>query len=139
MKGTLLAAALCAVLGTGCPTVDLGETPTEPGACRPDRAYFEDVMWPDFFAPDDEARSCVDEAACHRIEDGRSALRFETAEPIDQNHNYDVITRFLNCGAPEASSALTKPLDGIDEHGGGELFGAGSAPEETFLGWFALE
>ena len=138
MKGALLALALCSVLATGCPTVDLGETPAEPGSCRPDRAYFENTMWPEFFAPADEARSCVDEAACHRIEDGRSALRFET-NPLDQNRNYDVVTRFLNCGAPEASSALTKPLDGVDPHGGGELFGAGSAPEETFLEWFALE
>jgi hypothetical protein len=102
-------------------------------------AYYEDVMWPEFFSPPDEARSCVAAAACHRIEDGRSALRLETAAPIDQRRNYDVITRFLDCGAPEASSALTKPLDGVDPHGGGELFGPGSEPEGTFLGWFTLE
>ena len=130
MKRSLVALATCALAGTGCPTVDLGETPVSPGACRPDPAYFRDVMWPDFFAPQDAARSCVAAAACHRVEDGRSALRLETAEPIDQDHNYDVATRFLDCGAPEASSMLTKPLIGIDPHGGGDLFAAGSSPEE---------
>lgn len=138
MKWSLIALAACAVLEAGCPTVDLGETPASPGSCRPDRAYFEDVLWRDFLAPADEARSCVDEAGCHRIEDGRSALRLET-QPIDHDHNYDVVTRFLDCGAPEASSALTKPESGIDPHGGGELFGPGSEPAETFLAWFALE
>jgi hypothetical protein len=135
----LLALATCGLIETGCPTVDLGETPVSPGACRPDQAYFGDTMWPQFFAPGDEARSCVAMSGCHRIEDGRSALRLESEEPIDQGHNYDVVTRFLNCGSPESSSVLTKPLAGIDAHGGGELFGAGSEPEATFLGWFDLE
>jgi len=96
-------------------------------------------MWPGFFAPSDEARSCIDAAGCHRVEDGRSALRLVTTEPIDHRRNYEVVARFLNCGAPEASSALTKPLGGVDPHGGGELFASGSEPEETFLGWFALD
>jgi hypothetical protein len=139
VKRSLLALVTCAVSGTGCPTVDLGETPVSPGACRPDPAYYEDVMWPEFFAPGDEARSCVAAAACHRVEDGRSALRFATTEPVDHDRNYDVVTRFLDCGAPEASSALTKPRGGVDPHGGGDLFGPGSGPEGTFLGWFALE
>jgi hypothetical protein len=139
VKRLLVALATCALAGTGCPTVDLGETPVSPGACRPDPGYFRDVMWTEFFAPAAEARSCVDASACHRVEDGRSALRLETAEPVDQDHNYDVVTRFLDCGSPEASSALTKPLEGIDPHGGGELFAPGSEPEATFLAWFALE
>ena len=134
----MLALLLCALAGTGCPTVDLGETPVSPGSCRPDATYFSDVMWPEFFAPADEALSCVAAGGCHRAEDGRSALRLESAEPIDQARNYDVVTRFLNCGAPEASSALTKPLDGVDPHGGGDLFGSGSGPESTFLQWFEL-
>jgi hypothetical protein len=135
----VLALLLCALAGTGCPTVDLGEAPVSPGSCRPDATYFRDVMWSEFFAPADEAVSCVAAGACHRVEDGRSALRLETTEPLDQARNYDVVTRFLNCGAPEASSALTKPLDGVDPHGGGDLFGVGSGPESTFLQWFELE
>ncbi len=136
---SLLALVTFALPASGCPTVDLGETPVSPGSCRPDPAYYQDVMWPEFFAPGDEALSCVAAAACHRIEDGRSALRLATTEPVDHDGNYDVIIRFLNCGAPEASSALTKPLDGVDPHGGGELFQPGSGPEATFLEWFALE
>jgi hypothetical protein len=96
-------------------------------------------MWPEFFAPADEARSCVASAGCHRVEDGRSALRLETADPVDQDHNYDRVTRFLDCGAPEASPALTKPLEGVEPHGGGDVFGAGSEPEATFLAWFELD
>jgi hypothetical protein len=139
LKKSLLALMTCAVSGTGCPTVDLGETPVSPGDCRPDLAYYEDVMWPEFFAPADDTVSCVAAGGCHRVEDGRSALRLSTSEPVDHGGNYDVVTRFLNCGAPEASSALTKPLDGVDPHGGGELFQRGSGPEATFLEWFALE
>ena len=119
----------------GCPTVDLGETPVSPGSCRPDPAYFRDTLWPEFIDPPDTAQSCVGESGCHRVEDGRSALRFAT-DPIDDNRNYDVMTRFLNCGAPEASTALTKPLSGVDSHGGGDLFAPGSDPENVFLDWF---
>jgi len=126
----------CAVAGAGCPTVDLGDTPVSPGSCRPDPSYYRDVIWPDFIAPPDDARSCVAASGCHRIEDGRSALRL-TTDPVDDNRNYDNFTRFLNCGAPEASPALTKPLSGVDPHGGGDLFSSGSDPETTFLEWFA--
>jgi hypothetical protein len=96
-------------------------------------------MWSDFFAPADDALSCVSASGCHRVEDGRSALRLETSEPVDLDSNYDVVIRFLNCAAPEASSALTKPESGMDPHGGGDLFQPGSGPEATFLEWFALE
>jgi hypothetical protein len=126
----------CAVGGAGCPTVDLGDTPVSPGSCRPDPAYYRDVIWPDFVSPPDDARSCVAASGCHRIEDGRSALRL-TTDPVDDNRNYDNFTRFLNCGAPEASPALTKPMSGADPHGGGDLFNPGDDPESTFLEWFA--
>ncbi|HEY8146802.1 MAG TPA: hypothetical protein VIG06_29180 [Kofleriaceae bacterium] len=128
----------CAMGSAGCPTVDLGETPVSPGSCRPDPAYYRDVIWPDFVDVADTTKSCVGDAACHRIEDGRSALRF-TTNPVDDNRNYDNMTRFLNCGAPEASAALTKPLSGVDPHGGGDLFTPGSDPETTFLEWFATQ
>jgi len=139
VKKSLLALVTCALSGAGCPTVDLGETPVSPGACRPDPAYFADVMWPEFFSPADQTVSCVGDSGCHRVEDGRSALRFATSEPIDFDGNYDVVIRFLNCAAPEASAALTKPEGGVDPHGGGDLFQPGSGPEATFLQWFALE
>lgn len=128
----------CALGSAGCPTVDLGETPVSPGSCRPDPGYYRDVIWPEFIAPPDVSVSCVGDAGCHRIEDGRSALRFTTT-PIDDNRNYDNLTRFLNCGAPEASAALTKPLSGVDPHGGGDLIDPGSSTETTFLEWFATQ
>ena len=135
----LAALVACAVTGAGCPTVDLGETPVSPGACRPDPAYFRDVLWDEYLAPADTARSCVGAGGCHRLEDGRSALRLHTGDPVDHARNYDVVTRFLSCGAPEASSLLTKPLAGQDPHGGGDLFEPGSDAETAFLQWFVLD
>ncbi|HUS63730.1 MAG TPA: hypothetical protein VMZ28_04265 [Kofleriaceae bacterium] len=128
---------LLALGSAGCPTVDLGETPVSPGSCRPDPGYYRDVMWPEFFDPPDSSRSCVAEPGCHRQEDGRSAMRLvEPDSDSDHMRNYDVVTRFLDCGAPESSTALTKPLSDVDPHGGGDLFDRGSEPEDAFLMWF---
>jgi hypothetical protein len=122
-------------LVAGCPTVDLGENPPDPGTCRPDPAYYRDILWPEYLAPADTALSCVDAAGCHARDDGRSALRLVT-DPVDHGANYQVVIRFLNCGAPESSSLLTKPQSGVDPHGGGDLFGPGSDPTITFMQWF---
>jgi hypothetical protein len=118
--------------------VDLGETPVSPGACRPDPAYYRDTIWPEMIAPGDTARSCVSQGGCHQLENGRSAFRVSVSEPIDHDSNYNVVTRFLNCGTPEASPLLTKPLSGVDPHGGGDLITPGSNVEGDFLMWFAL-
>lgn len=136
-RDALFVAAALALL-TGCPTVDLGEEPAAPGACRPDPAYFRDTLWPEFIessaAPE---RSCIVAAGCHDADNnGRSSLRFQTAEPVDFQLNYDVITRFLNCATPPASPALTKPQEGVVSHGGGDLFADDSAAATTFLQWF---
>lgn len=138
MARSLLVCAV-ALLG-GCPTVDLGEEPAAPGACRPDPIYFEDVIWPEFVTGGgDPTVSCVGASGCHDAgNSARSSLRFDTAEPIDFAGNYDVLTRFLNCASPEASAALTKPQSGLDAHGGGDLFDAASAPATAFLQWFEL-
>lgn len=133
-----LAGSALALLAAGCPTIDLGEEPVSPGSCRPDPAYYRDVVWPEYIAPADEARSCVAAGGCHQQENGRSALRLSVAEPIDHDGNYNVVTRFLNCASPDASSLLTKPLSGVDVHGGGDLLDPGSMPEQIFLDWFAL-
>jgi hypothetical protein len=129
-------AAVLLVGLAGCPTVDLGEAPVSPGACRPPPAYFEATLWPELIAPADLARSCVGQAGCHRIEDGRSALRL-TTDPLDLAQNYTVVSRFLDCGEPESSSFLTKPMAEVDPHGGGDLFPRGGAEEQLFLDWFA--
>ncbi len=127
-----------ALLG-GCPTVDLGEMPVSPGACRPDPIYFEEFIWPEFIAPADTSKSCVAEGGCHQLENGRSAFRVSMSTPIDFAENYRVTTRFLNCGTPSASALLTKPLSGLDSHGGGDQFAPGSEPELVFLDWFVSE
>ena len=58
--------------------------------------------------------------------------------PANVNHdeNYTIVSRFLSCGAPESSPMLTKPLSGVDPHGGEDLFMPGSEAEQTFLDWF---
>lgn len=127
------------VLLTGCPTVDLGELPVSPGACRPDPVYFEANIWPLFIDTGDPMTSCVGEGGCHQLENGRSAFRVSVTQPIDYSANYNVVTRFLNCGTPSASPILTKPLRGVDSHGGGDLFGDNDAGVQIFLDWFIIE
>jgi hypothetical protein len=141
MRNPVIALAL-AVCGGGCPTVDLGDAPAAPAACRPDPLYFQDILWAEFLSPASEpARSCVDQAGCHDMgNSARSSFQLQVApEPIPQavhDQNYRVTTRFINCGTPEQSSLLTRPLSGTDTHGGGDLFAPGSSPETVFLQWF---
>ncbi len=139
LGATAAAALMACTLLSACPTVDLGETPVSPGACRPDPAYFEEFLWPEFIDTADAEKSCVADGGCHQLENGRSAFRVSVNAPIDFAANYNVTTRFLNCGTPGASSLLTKPLTGVDSHGGGDLFSPGSESELVFLDWFALE
>jgi hypothetical protein len=82
------------------------------------------------------AKTCVGRSGCHGEADGRSALRLDNTDPIDFTRNYQVVTRFLNCGTPEASSLYTKPLTGEDPHGGGDLFGGADPAAAVFLAWF---
>lgn len=127
-----------AVFSLGCPTVDLGDVPPDPGQCRPDPGYYEDVIWPEFLAPAAAPeRSCVNDAGCHRVADGRSALRLAD-NPVDHDANYSVVTRFLNCGTPDASPLFTKPVSGVDAHGGGDLFAPADQTSTVFLQWFEL-
>ena len=132
----LSALALAAPLAlAGCPTVDLGDNPPDPGVCRPDRGYFDSTIWPMYLRPTDEARSCV-KSGCHGDVRGVSALRLDSTEPIDLARNYSVATRFLNCGTPEASLLFTKPLRGLEAHGGGDIFADVDAQADAFRGWF---
>ncbi|WP_045118884.1 hypothetical protein [Haliangium ochraceum] len=135
-----IAASVLVVGLAGCPTVDLGDTPPDPGQCRPDRGYFEDVIWPSYIAPDDAALSCVDAAGCHRDSDGRSGFRVRVpraGEAVDFSSNYDSVVFFLNCSDPGASRMLTKPQSGLVDHAGGDIFAGNSASAEAFLDWFA--
>ena len=131
--------ALAALLGLwtlgGCPTVDLGDNPPDPGVCRPPRDYFDTMIWPEYLAPTDEARSCV-KGGCHGDVRGVSALRLDSTPPIDLARNYSVATRFLNCGTRDASPLFTKPLRGIEAHGGGDVFGGDDNQADVFRMWF---
>ncbi|RMH44695.1 MAG: hypothetical protein D6689_01830 [Deltaproteobacteria bacterium] len=134
-----VAAAWAAAFAAGCPTVDLGQEPPAPALCRPDRAYFDTELWPNLIAAPDAPYNCVAAGGCHERASGRSALRLivnDPPSPGDLQQNYDVVTRFLNCGTPGASPFLTKPLAGVDPHGGGDLIEPGSMAEEIFCAWF---
>ncbi|MBA3392208.1 MAG: hypothetical protein H0T89_06170 [Deltaproteobacteria bacterium] len=131
--------ALVPLLG-GCPTVDLGDTPTDIGLCNPAGGieYFEAMIWPEFVRPADTMKGCTRTGGCHD-EAGGNALGFRT-QPVDFAFNYRQAQVFLNCGTPEASQLLTKPRAGLDAHGGGDLFVAGNAADDaavaSFLAWF---
>lgn len=127
---------LLLVAASGCPTVDLGDSPPQPGACRPDKAMFVDEVWPEALAPADETLSCVT-ADCHAKTTGRSALRLIPDPQSDSEHdqNYEATIRFLNCGTPRASALITKPVAGQTAHGGGDLWTYGEAPADLVEMW----
>jgi hypothetical protein len=118
----------------GCPTVDLGDTPTDIGLCNPagGASYFQDQIWPSFVVRTDPDRSCA-KSGCHVA--GGNGLDFPI--PVDYPAAYRRTQIYLNCGTPEASLFLTKPLAGIDPHGGGDLFpNTSDAAVQIFLAWF---
>ena len=144
--GNVFAFLLLMALVPACPTVDLGDNPPEPGICRPDRSYFISTIWPQYIAPEAPMRSCVAQAGCHRLNDGSSSLRLEVdpgnPEAVDLGGAYDVVTRFLNCGVPESSPLLTKPLVGVDSHAGGDFIDPNDPNDpqySVFLEWFRME
>lgn len=119
---------------TGCPTVDLGDTPTEVGLCNPAGGvdYFETQIWPTFVTRPNPMQTCA-RSTCHIA--GGNGLDFP--DPIDYGVAYRRVQLFLNCGTPEASVFLTKPLGGIEPHGGGDIFPNDSDPAvQIFIDWF---
>ena len=91
-------------------------------------------------------RSCIAQGGCHRVVDGTSSLQLEVdpsmPDAVDFSAAYNVVTRFLNCGAPESSSFLTKPLIGIDNHGGGDFIDPNDPDDpqyRVFLDWFIMQ
>lgn len=130
---SLVAVALLA----GCPTVDLGDTPSDIGLCNPPGGldYFTAEVWPNFIRPTDGTVGCTRPGGCHN-EAGGNALGFRT-NPPDMAFNYRQTQIYLNCGQPEASDLLTKPLAGMDPHGGGDLIPSVTDPAAVvFINWF---
>jgi hypothetical protein len=133
---SLVAKAACLGLTflAGCPTVDLGDTPTEIGLCNPAGGvqYFQDQIWPNFIVRTDPKTSCA-QASCHVA--GGNGLDFPM--PVDYSAAYKRTQIYLNCGTPDASLLLTKPLAGVEPHSGGEIFPSENDPAvQIFLGWF---
>lgn len=133
----LLWMALGPLLLAGCPTVDLGDTPSDITLCNPagGREYFDTVIWPDYIKPNDPVRGCTRAGGCHN-EAGGNAPNFRTM-PVDLAFNYRQAQGYLNCGQPMASDLLTKPLTGINAHGGGDLIAPNDPSVQLFLDWFA--
>lgn len=125
----------CAVITllAGCPTVELGDTPTEIGLCNPAGgvAYFEQQIWPNIVTRSFGGRTCA-QAGCHIA--GGNGLDYPAV--VDYPSAYRRTQLYLNCGTPAASLFLTKPLAGIDPHGGGDLFPNGDPSVQVFLDWF---
>ena len=126
----------------GCPTVDFGQTPSDIGVCNPNGGpeYFETVIWPQYIRS--PATSCgpakdlpcdCAQSKCHG---GSRDPNFDTTLPIDYTAMYRLSQQYLVCGAPTASPFLTRPLAGIDGHGGGDLFTKSDPQYQVFIDWF---
>jgi hypothetical protein len=123
----------------GCPTVDLGDTPADIGLCNPTEgeSYFEMQVWPMYIDRGGGTSSCIRTGGGCHDQNGGNALSFAT-QPIDFKANFRAAQVYLNCGTPEMSELLTKPLQGIDDpHGGGNIFTTVNDPAvQIFLAWF---
>jgi hypothetical protein len=134
---TPLAGLLLAL--SGCPTVELGDTPADIGTCQPNGGveYFAQTIWPSYLAiatPLDTTHTCLD-SSCHGHGGAAGGLGFDTANPGSLS-NYRIAQVKLDCEAPMVSMLLTRPLAGIDFHGGGDLFRTTDPQYQAFLGWF---
>jgi hypothetical protein len=118
----------------GCPTVDLGDTPTDIGVCNPAGGlqYFQDQIYPNYMVRDNGNTSCR-RAGCHVA--GGNGLDYPAQ--VDFAADYRRTQVQLNCGSPEASPFLIKPLAGIEPHGGGDIFRSlDDDAVKIFLDWF---
>ena len=95
-----MAVALLAL--SGCPSVDLGDTPPDIGLCNPVRGqpYFDSDIWPTYLNSPDPTKQCT-QSGCHD-QNGKSSLRFMT-DPVDLEANYKAAQIELDCDVPDAS------------------------------------
>jgi hypothetical protein len=125
------------LLLSGCPTVDLGEFPDDVSLCNPPGGidYFTANIYPTFLKADDTATGCTQDAGCHN-QGGGTALNLNIGASRDDVLNFRNSQVFLNCGTPEMSVMLTKPISGIEPHGGGDLYMMSDMEVAVFLAWF---
>lgn len=129
------AAAAYALALTACPSVDLGDTPSDISACYPAKgmAYFTSDIEPRYLQLGDPA-GCARTSMCHDA--GGHAPVLDRIDPIDHATNFKAVQLKLDCGSPMASPLFTKPLAGVDGHGGGDLFDINDPKVQVFLAWF---
>src|SRR5262245_46428931 len=77
------ASAACCVLAlTACPTVDLGDTPSDIGSCNPAKGidYFKSDIEPKYLQLTDTTTGCARNTMCH---DQSHGLALDRTDPID--------------------------------------------------------
>jgi hypothetical protein len=121
----------------GCPTVDLGDTPEGIASCNPmgGLPYFQDQIWPMYLNSSDPTKTCI-RSGCHDKTDSAGGMGYDPTVPIDYADNYAVAQVQLSCGNPTSSLLLTKPLDQMSGHGGGQIFTMSDPEYSIFLNWF---
>ena len=143
VRAVELLLAGCTLALAGCPTVDLGDTPPDIGLCNPKGGldYFQNRMWPEYLnkmttdcGPNKNLSCNCAQSSCHG--NGSSAGGLGFGNPTDFPTNYRAAQTFLNCGTPDQSLLLTKPLAGVEGHGGQDLFTMSDDQYKVFMGWF---
>jgi hypothetical protein len=126
--------ACCVLTLAGCPTVDLGDPPADIGQCNPAMGlpYFMTQIQPSYLKIGDATNGCAQSSFCHAEAHGLAL----DPTGMDVQANYRVSQGYLNCGDAMASPFLTRPLAGIDGHGGGDLFTTSDPQYMIFLNWF---
>ena len=129
----------------GCPVVDLGETPPGIGVCDPNGNidYFKTMMWDGYIhntatncGPSHNMSCDCARSGCHLAPGGAGGLGFSLNVPQDFPLDYQAAQHELICGTPDASKLLTRPISGIDPHGGGDIFSMSDPQYQLFEGWF---
>ena len=132
--GRALAAA-CVLALSGCPTVDLGDTPASVELCNPAKGidYFQSDIMPIYLELMDTVNGCARSSQCHDMADGLALG--PTGDPLALTSNYRLVQNYLDCGVPTSSQLLTHPM-GLDQHPI-TIFASVSDPRVVdFLAWF---
>jgi hypothetical protein len=127
-------AAGCLLLLAGCPTVDLGDVPSEIGVCNPKGGfdYFRNTLWPMYLHPTaSPARDCAKDG-CHS---NATPMRFDVTPDDMRNYKLAQSGMYLSCSQPQISLLFAKPT-GLEVHSPGKLFEPDSATAKIFLDWF---
>lgn len=138
-SAALLVCSAIAALGAACGNVDPGTAPADINACRPDRQFFYERVWPEFLAKDYGGKHCGD-SRCHDAISGRQLIIVAPTSapaiplPMDWQTLYRSVTEQLQCTNVAGSPLLTRP-DGRQAHGGGKLIEPEGAEAAIVRAW----